>query len=119
MQQSGVQYWPIFLLEDGRHVGCAGVQLYPQEEGTYELGYHLRREFWGRGLAKEAGRAVIDYAFGAMGLESLFAGHHPSNAASGRILLSLGFKYAGDELYPPSGMNEPTYRLRKPQPEAK
>jgi [ribosomal protein S5]-alanine N-acetyltransferase len=115
MQENGIQYWPVFLLEDDRHVGCAGLQLYREEERTYELGYHLRQKFWGQGMAKEAARAVIEYAFGVLGLESLFAGHHPSNAASRKVLLSLGFAYAGEELYPPSGMIEPTYRLRKPQ----
>ena len=121
VNENGIQYWPVFLLRDGRHVGCAGLQLYREEEQTrtYELGYHLRREFWGLGFANEAAAAVIAYAFGELGVESLFAGHHPLNAASRKVLLSLGFAYTGEELYPPSGMIEPTYRLRKPLFEAK
>ena len=119
MGESGIAYWPVFLLEDGRHVGCAGLQTYREEEHTYELGYHLRRKFWGQGLATEAARAVIGYAFDVLGIESLFAGHHPANAASRKVLLDLGFMYTGEELYPPSGMIEPTYRLRNPRVEAK
>ena len=115
MNEHGVQYWPVFLLEDKRHVGCAGLQPYGRQAGVYELGYHLRSDFWGQGLAKEAAQAVIDFGFGALGAEWLFAGHHPLNRASRKVLLSLGFCYSGEALYPPSGTIEPTYRLMKPQ----
>jgi RimJ/RimL family protein N-acetyltransferase len=114
MNQHGFQYWPIFLLEDDRHVGCAGLQNYDEEKRIHELGFYLRRAFWGHGLASEAARAVIDYGFSALGTEALFAGHHPLNEASRNVLLNVGFSYAGDDIYPPTGILEPTYRLGKP-----
>lgn len=113
MKEYGIQYWPVFLLQDDTHVGCAGLQIYNEKERVFELGYHLRRDFWGQGLAKEAARAVIGHAFGALGLSALFAGHHPLNEASRRVLLSVGFQEAGWEVYPPTGILEPTYRLLK------
>jgi len=108
-----VQYWPIFLLETGDHVGCGGLQPYRIEEQIYELGFHLHRAYWGRGLAEEAARAVIRFAFESLGLKTLFAGHHPENTASRRVLEKLGFQYAGEDVYPPSGIMEPTYFLRR------
>lgn len=108
-----VQYWPFFLLETGDHVGCGGLQPYRMDEGIYELGFHLHRAYWGRGMAEEAARAVIRFAFDSLGLETLFAGHHPENAASRRVLGKLGFEYAGEDVYPPSGVMEPTYFLRR------
>ncbi len=27
-REHGIQYWPMFLLEDGAHVGCCGLRLY-------------------------------------------------------------------------------------------
>ncbi|HUJ51557.1 MAG TPA: GNAT family N-acetyltransferase [Bryobacteraceae bacterium] len=113
LRDYNVQYWPIFLRETGDHVGCGGLQPYRIDEGIYELGFHLHRAYWGRGLAEEAARAVIGYAFESLGLETLFAGHHPENAASRRVLERLGFQYAGEDVYPPSGMLEPTYFLHK------
>ena len=113
LRDYNVQYWPIFLLETGDHVGCGGLQPYRMDEGIYELGFHLRRAYWGRGMAEEAARAVIRFAFESLGLETLFAGHHPENAASRRVLGKLGFQYAGEEVYPPSGVMEPTYFLRR------
>ncbi len=109
-QEFGVQYWPMFWLETGEFVGCCGLRPYKE---IYEVGFHLRPEFWGKGVAEEAGRAVIEYAFQTMRLEELFAGHHPENGSSRRVLEKLGFAYVGEELYPPTGMMHPGYVLKR------
>lgn len=113
MREHRLQYWPIFLLGADQHVGCAGLRPYRAEERIYELGVHLRRAFWGQGLASEAARAVIAYAFDVLHAKSLFAGHHPENQASRQLLTRLGFTYTRDELYPPTGLMHPSYLLRK------
>ena len=46
----GMQYWPIFLLAGGRHVGVCGLRPWRIEEKIPELGYHLRPEFWRPGF---------------------------------------------------------------------
>ena len=112
-EEWNIQYWPIFLLEEHRHVGCAGLRPYAANEAARELGFHLLPSFWGQGLATEASVAVLEYAFGALGLEAVVAGHHPSNDASRRVVGKLGFEYTGDEFYAPSGIFEPTYIVRK------
>ena len=113
MQECGVQIWPIFLLDRDTHVGCAGLRPYKTEERIFELGYHLHPAFWGRGLAQEAAKRVIAYAFTALNASALFAGHHPENHESRRVLLKIGFAYTGEALYPPTGIVEPTYLLPK------
>jgi RimJ/RimL family protein N-acetyltransferase len=107
----GIQYWPIFLLATGDHVGCAGLR--PKEPQVLELGYYLKPAFWGTGLATEAGAALIAYAFTTLDAETLFAGHHPANRASQKVLEKLGFTRAGEEFYKPSGVIEPTYLLQR------
>lgn len=107
----GYQYWPMFRLADDAHVGCAGLRPVPGGEGALELGFHLRAEHWGQGLGTEAARAVIKHAFSAIGAGSLVAGHHPSNEASRRVLLRVGFRYTHGERYPPTGLDHPSYRL--------
>jgi len=111
MSAYNVQYWPIFLLDSGAHAGCAGIRPYRAEDRTYELGFHLRRACWGRGLAEEAARAVITFAFQKAGVKALFAGHHPRNAASRRVLEKLGFRFTHEEFYPPTGLKHPSYLL--------
>ena len=112
MRETGLQYWPIFLLDGGRHAGCAGLRLHDPAQRIFELGYHLRPSFWGMGLATEASRAVIGLAFGKLGAKALFAGHHPLNDRSRSVLLKLGFQYVRDEVFPATGVVEPTYLLR-------
>jgi RimJ/RimL family protein N-acetyltransferase len=108
-----VQYWPIFLLEDGQHVGCAGLRPYRLDEPIYEVGFHLRPAYWGRGLAEEAGRAAAAFAFETLGAKALFAGHHPANQASRHVLNKLGFRFTHEELYLPTGLLHPSYLLRR------
>lgn len=108
--EHGFQYWPIFRLGTGDHVGCAGLRPRP-EPAVLELGFHLKRSHWGQGYAREAAAAAIEHAFGRLGAAALFAGHHPLNRASARVLESLGFRHTHDELYPPTGLRHPSYRL--------
>lgn len=114
MDTVGIQYWPFFLLPELQHVGCAGLRPRFPEEKIYEVGYHLRPMFWRKGLAEEASRAVIAFAFERLGAKELFAGHHPENMASRKVLEKLGFRFTHYELYPPTGEMHPGYELRKP-----
>jgi len=110
-QSHGIQYWPIFLLAGGEHVGCCGLRPYKLAEKIFETGFHLRRAHRGYGYATEAGRAVMDYAFHTLGARGLFAGHNPANAGSRRVLEKLGFRYTQDEYFAPTGMDHLSYLL--------
>lgn len=116
--EHGVQYWPIFWRASGEHVGCAGLRPRPDEAGVYELGFHIRSSWWGRGLATEAARAVVRHAFETLGARALFAGHGPDNHPSRQVLRKLGFVHTHDELYPPTGAMHPSYRLEPPAADA-
>jgi RimJ/RimL family protein N-acetyltransferase len=107
----GIQYWPFFLLEKSRHAGCAGLRPYRPAARIFELGVHLRPYYWGRGLAEEAARAVVKFAFENAGAKALFAGHHPANSASQSLILKLGFRPTHEEFYPPTGLLHPSYLL--------
>jgi len=111
LRSYGVQYWPIFLLSNDEHLGCCGLRPYRVDHRVYEIGVHIRPAHWGYGYALEASRAVIEYAFGALGITGLFAGHNPANEASRRVLEKLGFHYTHDEFYPPTGLHHPSYML--------
>ena len=53
----------------------AGWLLFNQVDapGIYELGWVLRRDCWGKGLAGEASRALLAHAFGALGAHKVIA----------------------------------------------
>ena len=119
METAGVQYWPIFLKTTGEHVGCCGLRPHQKLDSTtpgerspeFELGFHLRKEHWGHGYAKEAALAVIRYAFEEKKATGIFAGHNPNNVASKHVISQLGFKLIGEQLYPPTGLFHPCYVL--------
>jgi [ribosomal protein S5]-alanine N-acetyltransferase len=108
------QYWPIYLLSNDEHVGCCGIRPYSPEDQIHELGFHLRPRFWGQGLAPEAARAVIRFAFETIGANALCAGHHPANTTSQKLLEKLGFRYMQDEFYSPLNVHLPYYLLTRP-----
>lgn len=107
---NGVQYWPIYKLDNGDLIGCCGLHPHGEE---YELGFHLRPEYWRQGYATEAAGAVIEYAFREKKVESIFAGHNPQNIASKGVLEKLGFDYTGVEFYEPTGLYHPSYQLKR------
>lgn len=103
-----IQYWPVFEAESGSLIGCCGLRL---AEDGYELGFHLRPAFWGKGYGEEAARSVMEYAFTELETKRLLAGHHPENEASRRLLKKLGFRYVKEEMYPPTGRLHPLYEI--------
>ena len=107
----GVQYWPIFLLKGGLHIGCCGLRPYDESKDVLEIGFHIRFGHWRQGYAFEAARAVMQYAFNTIKVSGLFAGHHPKNEASRYLMGKLGFRYTHDEFYSHTGLNHPSYML--------
>ena len=81
------------IIRHGRLIGCADVDEIDGGEG--KLGYWLEQDAWGRGYASEAARAVVDFAFGRLGLDRLRTGHASDNPASGLVLSKLGFEPTG------------------------
>lgn len=77
----------------GEVIGFSGVKYVPEIEDT-ELGYRFLPDYWGRGLATEAGEASIEFARTTLGLRRLVAMVHPDNVASARVVTKLGFSVA-------------------------
>jgi RimJ/RimL family protein N-acetyltransferase len=73
-------------------IGACGLGRRPS--GAIELGYWISRPHWGRGLATEAGQALVGIAR-ALGLARLEASHFLDNPASGRVLEKLDFQPTG------------------------
>jgi ribosomal-protein-alanine N-acetyltransferase len=109
---NAVQYWPVFV--EGEFAGCCGLKPHEPELGHFEIGFHFLPERWGGGYASEAARAVVEYAFGPLGFEALFAGHHPENDTSRRLLTRLGFTQIGTHFFARTALQHPWYRLDRP-----
>lgn len=106
-----MQYRPIFELPAEELIGCCGICPFDSETYSYEIGSHLRKKYWGMRSAFEAAKAVIDYSFDRLKADKLYAGHHPQNEASKKLLTKLGFQYIGKNYYEPTGLYHPSYEL--------
>jgi ribosomal-protein-alanine N-acetyltransferase len=76
-------------------VGMARLGITSFDHRHGELGYCLRRDEWGRGLATEAAGLLLELAFTRLGLHRVSAFHDPRNVASGRVLEKIGMQREG------------------------
>ena len=65
------------------HVSC---------DDSYDLGYGLRREFWGKGIMTEAAGAVVK-RLRELGYPYITATHDVKNPGSGAVMRHIGMRY--------------------------
>ncbi|WP_367391914.1 GNAT family N-acetyltransferase [Lewinella sp. LCG006] len=58
----------------------------------YDLGYRLKKKFWGKGIATEAAIASLEYGFLQLRLEEIYAAADLDNMGSNKVLQKLGMK---------------------------
>jgi [ribosomal protein S5]-alanine N-acetyltransferase len=91
--QDGFGLWAITAKVSGNLVGDCGLVL-QEVDGveSVEIGYHVRRDLWGQGLATEAARASLQYGFSQLGCDELISLIHPANIASRRFAEKNGLR---------------------------
>jgi RimJ/RimL family protein N-acetyltransferase len=84
--EDGYGLWAMVLKSSGELVGDCGLTV-QMMDGTkeIEIGYHVRRDLWGQGLATEAARACRDYGFAHLSVERLISLIRPENMPSRRV----------------------------------
>ena len=81
----------------------------PWQDCPLEIGWRLHRDHWGRGVASEAARAIVDHAFGTLRPDELLAVCDPDNKASWTVMARLGMQPLGLQRW--YGRDVTTYRL--------
>lgn len=93
-KHAGLGFWAAINSDSHDFVGWFG--LHPNDSaaaGDLELGYRLRREFWGRGYATEGARALLEVGFLTFGATRIFAATYQDNLASRRVMEKLGMSF--------------------------
>lgn len=80
--------YAICLKEDNIPIGYMNVST----DDSHDFGYGLRKEFWHRGIATEAGKALIQRLI-ADGFPYITATHDINNPRSGQVMRNLGMQY--------------------------
>ena len=75
-------------------IGHCGFHGPPRMIGRAEIGYTVFPPYRGQGFAKEAARALADWAF-EQGEKEVYASVSPTNAPSLAVVRSLGFREVG------------------------
>lgn len=92
-EKHGFGWWAIELSETGEFIGDCGVTM--QNIGGQilpEIGYHLNKNFWRCGFAKEAARAVRDWFFENTDFDAVYSFMSHANVASYSTAASVGMK---------------------------
>ncbi|MFJ8688549.1 GNAT family N-acetyltransferase [Micromonospora wenchangensis] len=88
----GLGRWAAEDTVDGTFLGWFALD--PSDDGTGpELGYRLRRPAWGRGLATEGARALVDHAFTIPEVHRVWAQTMTVNVRSRAVLAKAGLRY--------------------------
>jgi len=87
----GYGLWALILKDTGEFVGDCGLTLQDVDgEKLVEVGYHVKKIHWRKGLATEAALACRDYAFAVVGVDRLIALVRVENAPSAGVARKLG-----------------------------
>ena len=62
-----------------------------------ELGYLVKRRYWGQGYTTEAASALLGFGFGVLRLHPLWAQANPENVGSWRVMEKLGMRSEGHQ----------------------
>ena len=116
-EDRGLGYWVGF--EGDRFVGWWSASSFALDPTMSGVGYRLRREAWGRGLATEGGRVMVEQAFRAPHVDKVVASTMAVNAASRAVLAKLGMTHVdtcvgnrGDPI-PGLEQGEVVYEIRR------
>ncbi len=90
-RQRGWILWPVIHREDAELIGFCG--FWDGFAPDVEIGWRLRPDYWGQGLATEAATAVMEYGFQRWGFPRLISVAQPENKASLRIMEKLGMEF--------------------------
>ena len=80
---------------DCEYIGWCGLDHTNTKDVDPALFYLLKSNYWGKGLATEAARALLDYAFVQLKVSSIHGGAATENFASKRVMEKIGMKYLG------------------------
>lgn len=91
----GLFQWGITLRGSDAVIGTCTLFHVDAAHRRAEVGYAMRSDQWGSGLAGEALWTLIAFAFGPLGLHRLEADADPENVRSVRMLERHGFRQEG------------------------
>ena len=98
--EQGWTTWALILKEDQSLIGYCGflTRDYGEYKGEIEIGWLLAKEHWGKGIATEAAKAVLDFGFCTWKFHRVIASARSENNQSVKIMIKVGMSLLKDSL---------------------
>jgi [ribosomal protein S5]-alanine N-acetyltransferase len=99
-------YWGSFFTihkADRRLLGTCGYKGGPNEDNIVEIGYEIEASYRQKGLASEAAKGLIDFAFSHDNIEAVMAHTLAHENPSVSVLKKLGFQFVKELTDPEDG----------------
>lgn len=94
----GMGYWVIEAKEyPGEFMGWVLLIPLDNRGPEIEIGWRLKRKYWGKGYATEAARVILQHAFDSLDLAKIVADIHKLNRGSILVAKKLGFQMQGSD----------------------
>ena len=110
--KNGYGLWAMILKSTGELIGDCGLTVQSVDGvDEIEIGYHVRRDLWGQGLATETSRACRDFAFAQLPVERLISLIRPENVPSRRVAEKNGMTVWKKVVW--NGIDHLVYSIRR------
>lgn len=93
-RERGYGRWAVVYKADDRVIGFNGLKYLP-EIAAVDLGYRFLKQYWGRGIATESSRAVLEYGFTVLQMDTIIGLAVSENQGSIHVLQKLGMRFTG------------------------
>lgn len=87
--------WAITFKDSDEPIGAIGLFVVNESDMNGDFGYSISRKYWGRGIASEALKVVLKFAFETVGFNRIESYHSVNNPASGKVMLKAGMRLEG------------------------
>jgi len=107
--------WAMIDKNSYEFIGWTGIEYVTKEinghKNFYDLGYRLKKQYWGKGYATESAIASIEYAFNQLQANQVYAMADCKNKGSNNILTKVGMRFI--ESFDFEGVKYNWYKIEK------
>ncbi|MEP6805853.1 MAG: GNAT family N-acetyltransferase [Flavobacterium sp.] len=83
--------WAIFNTSNNDFIGICVARIFAYNTNQIEIGYVLSRKYWGKGIATEVCKAIMQYSFANTTTKEVVAITDINNSGSQNVLQKAGF----------------------------
>lgn len=108
----GYGRWAVIYKPKNKIIGFAGLKYLPEINET-DIGYRFLPEYWGKGIATEVSKKIINYGFDQLKLNRIIGITMPENIGSCKVLEKIGLTLYKVDQYDDDGKEYNWYEIFK------